>query len=407
MKYVLLINTNKEIPARRLLARADIALAVVTTPRYRHFYPDGTRLEVVDDIENVAEVKLAALRLLSDVPFSHVVAPSEFNLQPAAFVRSYYGLAGPGYDMVNAFTNKYVMKQRLRDHGIPVAPFTRVARLSEAGDAAAELGWPIVVKPVVGGGAEDVLVIHDDADLARHCAAGRSERMLAFGHFLVAERFLTIDEEFHCDGILSEGEIRLSAVSRYFAPVLGSVGHVVGSYTLPESDPRTAIVRDLHRSVVRAMGLRDGVTHLEAFRVGDRFIVGEVAIRPGGGGIPQQLSEQYGVDIWDALIATSLNEPVATVSRQPDDYLAQYMLPLRRGRITRISSADELRDIPGVVHAEVRHRVGDQVTRALNSVAMAGLVLVRARTETEIHAAVQALHERYELQTVEVDTDEG
>ncbi|MEV4709535.1 ATP-grasp domain-containing protein [Actinoplanes sp. NPDC049316] len=397
MRHVLLINTNKETPARKLLARTDVELSVITTERFRDRYPAEMPVELVGDIENVSEVKRAALKLLAGNPFEHVVAPSEFNLQAAAFVRSYFGLPGPGYDVVNRFSNKYVMKQRLREQGILVARSARVARLRAAGQAAAELGWPIVIKPVVGGGSEDVMVVHDETELAALCAAGREEALLQFGHFLVAEEFLPIDEEFHCDGVVSAGELHLSAVARYFAPVLRSVGDVVGSYTLPEADQRTAVLRDLHARVIGALGLRDGVTHLEVFRVSDRFIVGEIAVRPGGGGIPEQLQEQYGVDIWDAFLATSLNEEFIVEKRRPDDFLAQYMLPIRNGRIARISTADDLRGIPGVVRADVRFKAGDVVSRSLNSVAMAGLVLLRAPTEASIQEAVNSVRSAFRL----------
>ncbi|GAA4921821.1 hypothetical protein ACFPM3_01995 [Streptomyces coeruleoprunus] len=397
MKRVLLINTSAEPAARLLQERAGIELSVITTPGYRHFYRDDTDVTLVDSVEDLTQVRLAALDIRRRNPFDHVVSPSELSLQAGGYVRSYFGVGGPGYEEANAFSNKHVMKQRIAAAGLPVARFRQIGGFTEAIDAARDLGWPVVVKPAIGGGSEDVFVLRDE-DHVRELATAETTRQLRESPYpMLAEEFVDIEAEFHCDAVTTGGDVHFAAVSRYFEPVLKSVGGLVGSYTLPDDDPDATVVRDLHTAVVKALGLTDGVTHLEILQTSRGPLVGEIACRPGGGGIAEQLLHQYGVDIWMEFLATSLDDPLTCTPVHRGDHMIQYMLPRPLGTITRISSAEELMRIPGVVHADVRAAVGDRTEGVVHSATFAGVVLVRAGSPREVHERIEELTKTYEI----------
>ncbi|MFD8236339.1 ATP-grasp domain-containing protein [Streptomyces sp. NPDC059696] len=397
MKRVLLINTTKQTAARMLQERSDIQLSVITDPRFRHFYTGDTDLELVTNVLDVSEVRLAALRIRQRNPFTHVVAPAELNVPTGGYIRSHFGVRGAGFDMANAFTNKYVMKQRLHEAGIPVADFRLLGDLTEVTRAARHLGWPVVVKPVLGGGAEDVFVLRDERETAELAASERSRGLREWPYPLLAEEYVDIREEFHCDAVVRQGEVVFAAVAKYAAPVLGSVGDYIASYTLPDEHPQALLVKELHSAAVQALGLRDGVTHLEVLKSADRHLVGEIACRPGGGGIAEQMLHQYGVDLWHEFLAASLEEPSAVTAKPATDYLAQFMLPRPNGRIEAISTNEELLRCPGAVHADVRASVGEVSHRVINSAAHAGVVLLRGDTEAQIRERMHLLREAYEI----------
>lgn len=397
MKRVLLTNTSGEPAAQLLQQRPDLQLAVITTPSYQRFYRPETDVVLVDDIEDLTQVRLAALEIRRRNAFEYVVSPSELSLQAGGYLRSYFGLDGPGYEVANAFSNKHVMKQRLRAAGLPVARFRSMAQLSEAGAAATELGWPVVVKPVIGGGAEDIFVVPDEAALGRLAVSPSSESLRRSPYPMLAEEYLDIAEEFHCDGVVSNGEVRWAAVAKYFAPVLSSVGKVVGSYTLPDGEPDEVRVADLHEQVVKAFGLRDGVTHLEVLKVGGSYLVGEVAHRPGGGGIPDLLRHQFGLDIYQAFVELSIGEPFRRIPPPASDYLVQYMLPRPPGVIRSISSADELLRLPGVESVDIRQAPGDAQAAVVHSATFAGVVLIRADTEAQVRERISLVDRTYRI----------
>ncbi len=400
-KNVLLVNSNCQIAARLLQDRPDVRLTVVTIEKYRRFYDDGTDVEIVDSIADLTQVRLAALGIRERNPFEYVISPSEWSIQSGGYLRSYFGLPGTGYDVANAFSNKFVMKQKLAAAGLPVAAFRMLNRLQDAEDTATELGWPLVVKRACGGGAGYVVLVRDAEHLQELSVAESTAALRAAPFPLMAEEKIDIETEFHCDGIIVDGKVRFSPVSRYFRPVLESVGGVIGSCTLPEAHPDAQAVAALHEQAVTALGLCEGVTHLEVFKTGSGYLIGEIACRPGGGGIAAQIRHHYGVDLWDAFLATHLGEPVEVACEPRTDHMIQYMLPRPVGTVTSVTPAEELLAADGVVHAEVKVQVGDTLTGSLDSSIYAGVVLMHATDETQINPRVTTISNLFSIHTTQ------
>ncbi|MFF0292565.1 ATP-grasp domain-containing protein [Kitasatospora sp. NPDC004614] len=399
MKRVLLVNTSGDVAARRLQDRTDLQLSVITSPNYRGFYREDTDVTYVDNVEDLTQVRLAALEIRRRNAFEHVVSPSEYSLQAAGYVRSYFGIPGVGYETANAFSNKYVMKQRLHAAGLPVARFRLLGSFDDAAEAARELGWPVVVKPALGGGSEDIFAVHSAEHLAELATSERTLSLRTSPYPMIAEEFVDIATEYHCDGMVVDGEVRFASVAKYFTPLLQAVGDLVGSYTVPVDDPVAKEIRDLHDAAVAALGLTGGVTHLEVFQTSTGFLIGEVSCRPGGGGIADLVAHHHGIDPWHVLIETALGESPAVDAHTMDGCSAVYFLPRPQGTIVELSTEADLRALPGVTHVEIRARIGELETGAMHSATQTGFVLLNAPTETEVAEHVAALTRAYRIRT--------
>ncbi|GAB3885709.1 hypothetical protein GCM10029964_048810 [Kibdelosporangium lantanae] len=223
----LLVNTVSREPIDLLERDADIRLTVLTHPEYAHFYRDTTDVVLVDDVTDLLQVRDKVVELRRTRPVDHVIAPSERGLQPSGYLRSFLGLPGTGWETSNLFSNKYAMKRRLAEAGLPVAPFTDLPSLADLPSRADHLGWPVVVKPVLGAAARDTHVLADAASFAALDAPGlRTTR-----YPLILERFVDVEAEFHCDGVVQDGEVLFEPVSRYVLPPLRRRHQVSGSYT--------------------------------------------------------------------------------------------------------------------------------------------------------------------------------
>ncbi|SCG46258.1 ATP-grasp domain-containing protein [Micromonospora zamorensis] len=407
MKNVLLINSGRKAVGCALQERDDILLSVISMPGYLDWYDAGTDLEVVDTIENLDLVRAAALRIRERNPFDYVVAPSEWSVPAGGFIRSYFGIPGPSFDVANAFSNKFVMKQKVAAAGLPVARFRRVNTLGQLVAVGDELGWPYVLKSAFGGGSENVFVVRD-TEHAKSIMAGETlARLSDLDSPMLAEEFVDIDTEFHCDGVVVDGKAVFAAASRYLAPVLDSLGGVIGSYTLPDDHADARLICDLHDRVVTALGLPDGVTHLEVLKSSRGYLVGEIACRTAGGGIPLQLEHQYGVDTTDALIATSIGDPVELDVPSRSDYMIQYMLPRPVGTVTAISAAADLRSAAGVEYVEISTKVGDHLAGPVDSSVYAGIVLIRAATEAQVAERCAEIARRYRIDVAAEPVDDS
>ncbi|MFG3525902.1 ATP-grasp domain-containing protein [Streptomyces sp. NPDC047917] len=399
--HILMVNSGKAEAVDRLRAVApDAEIDVVTESAYARMYAPDVRLHFVDDIADLTAVRRVALDLMSRRPVDHVVAPSERSLPAGGYLRSFLGLGGIGFETANRFSHKAVMKSALAAAGLPVAPYRVIGALAQAPAAAAELGWPVVVKPALGTGSMNTFAVSSDRELAELLASPAADGLRRAACPLLVERFVEMEGEYHCDGVVSEGNVEFAAVQRYFMPLLGHTDDFTGSYLLPEEDPDVAVIRDLHRATVDALGLENGVTHMELFRTGDGFVIGEISCRPAGGGIVDAVRMKYGIDLWRVFMDTALGRPAGVsgpVAPLRDGIIANCDLPVRPGRVVRISTPDELAAVPDVIETRMSTRVGDVIGHRLHSASTTGLVFLATADAALVAKRVEDLARVYVL----------
>lgn len=395
--HALLVNTISTDPIDALETDPSVRLTVLTHPEYAPYYRPGTPVILIEDVTDLRAVRDAAVALLRAGPIDRVVSPSERSVQPGGYLRSFLGLPGTGYETANLCSNKLAMKRRLVACGLPVAPFAGLGALADLPARAATLGWPVVVKPAIGNASRDTHVIAGAAEFAELLASPRSAGLRGSPYPLIVERFVEVEAEFHCDGVVSGGEVRFASVSRYVVPLVRQYGRLGGTYTLPAGSPHNRPITDLHRAVVAALGLRDGITHLEVLRSGGEYLVGEIAARPGGCGVADVVRHRYGVDLWRAFVDISLGrEPVC----EPVDtggVAAVCHLPTMPGRVEQVSTAAEIAALPGVTGVHGLVRPGEVIGGEVNSSAFAGTVFLRAADEPGFAAALDRLERAFTL----------
>ncbi|HEV2371158.1 MAG TPA: ATP-grasp domain-containing protein [Streptosporangiaceae bacterium] len=361
-RSIILVNATKVYPPRLLTAlSSEATVSVITLPEYAGRYPDVARLELVSSLYDFGGVTRAAMEVAREHGVDHVIGPAEMSVPAAGLLRSYFGIPGTGFETALSFSNKHLMKQRLRAAGLPVTDWVSVPSVERVPGTLSELGAPVVVKPVFGGGGQHTFVLKSAADAAALATSPHAAGLREAGCPVIVERFVEIINEYHCDGVVHDGEVRFAAVSRYFAPLLGQIGSVSGSHIVAAADPVSGHVTDLHRSTVAALGLRSGVTHMELFETSCGFLVGEITCRPAGGGVPEVVLRQYGVDLWQAFTDTSLGRTPSAATDPATSTFAWVDMPIRPGRVAELSSAEELATLPGVVEVEMHAAVGDVI----------------------------------------------
>ncbi len=100
---------------------------------------------------------------------------------------------GPPVAAIRTMGDKISAKAAVSAFGVPVVPGISRPGLTD-GDliaGAAEVGYPVLVKPSAGGGGKGMRVVHEEADLPAALASARREAASAFGDdTLFLERFV-------------------------------------------------------------------------------------------------------------------------------------------------------------------------------------------------------------------------
>lgn len=225
-----------------------------------------------------------------------VLANWEPVVMLAARLRERWGMPGMSVDTVRGFRDKELMKQRLRAAGLRVPKSARVRTAAEVYAAAESIGFPLVLKPIAGAGCANTWVVDSAADLETTLSriGGLSEAS--------CEEFIE-GEEFTYDTLCMRGKPMYENVSLYVPkPLDASKAEWISPMCVAIRDlqqERVAGGIALGRQVLDVLGMQDGFTHMEWFRKPSGEVVfGEIACRPGGAGLVDQMNYASDVDLY-------------------------------------------------------------------------------------------------------------
>jgi acetyl-CoA carboxylase biotin carboxylase subunit len=131
---------------------------------------------------------------------------------------------GPPADVMTRMGDKALAKLEMRAAGVPLVPGTDgTASASEARAAAAELGYPVLLKAAAGGGGKGMRLVSDPDDLDEAFAQASNEATAAFSDgTLYVEKVIAparhVEIQVLCDsqgGILTCGERECSIQRRH------------------------------------------------------------------------------------------------------------------------------------------------------------------------------------------------
>ncbi|BBH16815.1 hypothetical protein Back2_11020 [Nocardioides baekrokdamisoli] len=397
MHLTLIQPAGNRLPDAVLKRLAGHRCSVITEPHHEQQYPADIRCITVWSLHDIAAVTEAYERILRTGPVDAIVALFEIGQPAAGHLRSRYGLPGTSYDVANRFSNKLLTKRAYASAGLPTAHAHLAPSPEDVATVAEGMGWPVIVKPTLGGGAVQVFEVAGPDDLARRLSTSGPLGLKSVDVPLIVEPFLTVLDEFHCDSVVIDGTVVFSAASQYLAPLLNCPVAQNGSFLLPDSSELAAQIGRLNEAAVAALGLRDGVTHIELFRTPDGLVLGEAACRPAGGGIPDAIRLAYGVDLWDLMMRLTLGESVEVSATTPESVGVNYHLPVQPGRIKALSSASDLAALPGVMEVDMHHRVGDRIPDTVNSSYTTGVVHLAVPDVASVPSAITEVLDHYVL----------
>ncbi|HED64140.1 MAG TPA: ATP-grasp domain-containing protein [Planctomycetes bacterium] len=211
----------------------------------------------------------------------------------AARLREALGVPGMGVEQATCFRDKETMKQVLDAAGIRTPYHHRARTEAEVRDAAAEIGYPIIVKPIAGAGSADTYPVRSDAEL--------DDAIARIGHVpeVSVEEYVE-GEEFTFDTICAEGDVLYHNVAWYRPkPLLHRLNPWISGQAIALRDtsvPDIAKGCELGLRVLRALEFRTGFTHMEWFLTpSGEAIFGEIGARPPGARLVHAMN--YGADI--------------------------------------------------------------------------------------------------------------
>jgi carnosine synthase len=317
----------------------------------RHYYQRlaglGARLVIIDEpghwseslVHQIAGTKWTATPITGDpdvdagailgalersgVRADGVLTFVENYVCEAARVAAALGLPGNPPEAVDAARSKVRTRELSARLGLPTPKAQRVRSLDELFAAAADVGFPAVVKPEFGASAAGCVRIDSIESLpgvyklVRAVVTPEQKAIFRAGSDLLLEQYLD-GVEFDVDLILQDGECVFSSVSQNW-PTAEPSFQETGLHLPPDHNKKAvAGLVDLSVQTVQSFGFRRGVLHVEGKCTSRGPRVIEVNARMGGARIYQMVEAVWGVDLIEAQLRSCLDLPqTLEPSRKP------------------------------------------------------------------------------------------
>jgi biotin carboxylase len=416
--FVALVYQRPSLPWMfRSAKAAGIDLVLVHRPnplpdeRLPDVLPDAVVETLPLDLNEGAKAVEKLAELHERRPLDGITTCYDAGVQWVAGAARALGLPGLSERSARAVRDKRAMRDAFAEAGLNSPRHVALATPAEW-KKAADLAFPVVVKPADGFGSMGVSRVDDVSGLeqtVRHVwdigrlhlsydSAGRETAGL------VVEEYLD-GPEFCVESLAYRGEVRVY--------VIGYKGQPRGPY-FEESVYRAPaqIPAGLEQKIIRevtrahdALGITDGPTHTELRLRGDTPYLLETGARVGGSGISHYVAQQVtGVDyaaeafrICAGRRPLHWDEPLTKRG-----FGANYAIPIGGSGIIRaMRGFDEVRADPRVDHVAQMLRPGDLVRPYPDQSGYPGFVLSRH----ESYADAERFHE-WLNQVIQIDYDQ-
>ena len=262
-------------------------------PELRRYMSDYLEVPSLFDEADVIQRVHAWLR---GREVDRILANWEPLVLTAARLRERFGMPGMSVDTVRGFRDKQLMKERVSAAGVRVPRSARARSIEEVRRALEITGYPAIVKPISGAGSADTYRIDNAAALESILPLLRHVEEVSCEEFVVGE-------ELTYDTVCIGGEPVYESVTQYLPNALEMRSQewvspiMLSVRDLDQPQIRSGIA--LGRRVLKALGMGDGMTHMEWFRKPDGEVVfGEIACRPGGACVVDLMNYTGDVDLF-------------------------------------------------------------------------------------------------------------
>lgn len=339
-------------------------------------------------------------------PLDAVVAVDTAMLVLAAAVAARVGLPHNPLEAVMATADKAKQRSIWAAAGVR-QPASRVVTAGSTSDtlarAAAEVGFPCVVKAVSLSGSQGVLRADDEASVAG--AARRIRQVLTdaghHGHEPILVEEYVPGWEISIDGLLADGSLTTTAV--FDKPDTPSGPTFEETLLITPSrlpGPVLAAAFGTAEQAARALGLRTGPIHAElridARHGQDAATMLELAARSIGGLCSRALRFTGGMSLEEMVLANALGQHVALP--QPERPSGVLMLHAERaGTLEAVRGQAQATAIPGITGLSITIPPGQRVCPLPDADRYLGFIFAEADTAEETVAALRAARDRLQV----------
>lgn len=348
----------REYGLKALAATYRVTAVLAQAPTWQSAYLDDYRIADLGDVDAVTE---AVSQLAVEETIPAVLTWDETALRLTAGVAGRLGGAFLEPEAAAFCRDKYAARQRYDAAGLPTVRHRLATSAAQAREAAAEIGYPVVVKPRGLAGSVGVIAAASEVELLAAYESASTARFtgLRSGDGILIEELLQ-GPEISIDSIALQSDISCRYVARKrlgFAPRFEEIGHLVGPW---REEPWAAQVIDLVTRAHVALGVRNAVTHAEVRLTASGPRLVELNGRLGGDFIPLLGRLATGEDVVVAAAQLALGQVPRLEGAVTQCAEVRFLYPVEDSSVRQIALPSP-GQVAGLVHALPLASPGDEL----------------------------------------------
>ena len=329
-------------------------------------------------------------RLHAVLRFDGVISSCDYYLPTTARVAAHLNLPGSDPAAVERACRKDLTRTTLAAAGVPGPRFALADDWPALAKAAAELGYPLVVKPVDLCAGMYVRKVADEAALREAYAAIEAFPVNARNQprvrTVLVEELLT-GPEVSVETVTADGTTHVVGVTD--KTIAGDPWFVESGHMFPADLP-TGEAEAVAVAAIEALGLDQGVAHTEVKLTPEGPKLIEVNPRPAGNQITELVRRVTGIDLPAvyAQLAVGERPELRRADTGVRSAAISFLLPPRSGHVSAVRGTEALDAATDVVDWTVKqpgHRAGEPTSNNsyLGHVVVTDSAGLRARTRAE------------------------
>lgn len=359
-------------------------------------------LENLQDRKNLKKIIEELKKVNKDI---QLYPAYEFNVEICGYLRTALDIKGITENEALLTRDKYKMKQLMKKCGIKTAVVSIVKNKKDISDFCDIHGFPVILKPRYGAATENTFIIRNEKDLTKEIlefVQGNVEYII--------ETFIK-GTEYHCDSIVSRGNIVFASVGMYGGNLLEGIEtkKPVSSIIFSDYDRNILCksIKEFNEKVTQEIGISNGVFHLEVFvNAKNEIFFGEIASRIGGGAIGRTLKYSHNLDIYKEYYNVNFEKEITQSWKDSEEYHGFVYLPTKQGEIKAISKESDFWDIDGILEVVVEKKIGDYLEGGYNTAIRSGHVILKEKSVVLLQKKIQQVIDRFQLITVQKDASD-
>ena len=264
----------------------------------------------------------------------------EPGIMLAAELRRHFGVAGLSVEQAHRFRDKEAMKVALDDAGIRTPRHIAADSVAACWEAAEQIGFPIILKPIAGAGSADTYRVENADQLRAVLPRLRHVPLVSVEEFVDGE-------EYTFDTITIDGEIAYYNIAWYRPrPLVARSNEWISPQVIAlrnVDDPQLAGGIEMGFDVIKALEFDSVFTHMEWYRKADGEVVfGEIGGRPPGAFQVDQMKYACDFDVFRAWASAVTQGRLDANPERRYNVATIYKRAQGTGRITRIEGTQQL-----------------------------------------------------------------